>query len=365
MFKLLGTDIPKHYSKLSAPNWGRISEIMNNGIKEAKDYYQNHKQFTLSGHPLITYLQYLPVSINLPYFEYASNILSIGIEKTRLLRFTSSLSAGEIHTNVFYGNGSKEIIIAVNSQPRLSYVKEHWKEMNALRVVRHPYSHLFYQTGENGPISRTKGLSIVIVDVTLLALQYKCFYDEQVMQTRLNGGIPLEVTNFIRMYVLPSLTESNLNNSILNRFICKNDEISPSANTFRTPFVIPELNREIDNITSYMCRVLSNTGRTSVEVLSTIPTINGNMTDHLTMTPQVLLNRQNTWAYFTAMLPALNLAYSLGGKKAVAANSREINRIIDLIRKLENDRVFQQNNLNLIKPIVELEIEGIRQTIAR
>lgn len=365
MNKLLGTNVPLGHTKLTPPNWTYIHDIVNNGILETKQFYQENKQFTLSGHPLITYLQTLPISINLPFIEFANGVLSLSIDKTRNFGFTSSLSAGDIHHNVFFGNGSKEIIIAVDSKPWLLNFPEIWKEVSCLKTVRHPYSHLFYQVGETGPISRTKGLSIVMLDVVLLALKWKCFYDEENARVKLNGGLPLGVNHFVKAYVLPDMIRSNLDYSIFNIYKNTVTGVSNTINTFRLPFNISSVDKEIKDISKYIIRILSNSGRVTGELLSNVTTTNGNIFQHFHLTDQTFLCRQNTWAYFLAVLPALEYSYTLGGLRGVKANSREINRVIEIIRRLEGDKSFQQNNLNTILPEVQMEIEGIRQSISR
>ena len=364
MFKLLGTSPNRSVPKLTPPNWGRIRNIIDDGIKESTDYYRNNNQVLLTAHPLITYLETLPISYSLDIDSFINQAYSLGVNRTKNFGFTSVLSTGKVHTNVFFGMGSKEIIIAVDKRLPMYEVKRDWKVLNCIQTVRHPYSHLFYQVGSQSPISDTKGSSIVIIDVALMAIQYRLFLEEQRVKAKM-GGIALGTNHFVQVYVLPSMIRSNIDISILNMYLNEIEGLGNSKSTYRTPFNIPNVDNDIRNVVTYITKVIRNRGLSTVEVIGNIEVSDGSLLNNLHMTEGVFLNRQNTWAYLFAVLPILELSYTLGGKRALNSNSREIETLVLLLRNLANENTLNQSDLRNIETEMLLEIRNIREIIKR
>lgn len=365
MFKLLGTDRLKSVPRITPPNWRRIRDIIVSGIKEAKNYYLNSKQVVYTGHPLITYLETLPISYNLDIDSFISQVYSLGVNRTKNFGFTSSLSSGKVHTNVFFGMGSHEVIIAVGGRMPSFQLKREWKALSAIRTVRHPYSHVFYQAGERAPISDTKGACVVVIDVNLLAIQYKLFLDEQKAKVSMNGGIPLGIGYFLKAYALAGMIESNINISILNMYLASLQGVSYTKSTYRTPFNVPNVDSEIKGVIQYVTKVVKDRGLSTVEVLGNVTLIEHTALEEMVLTEGVYLNRQNTWAYLFSIFPALEVSYLLGGERALSSNAREIEALVLLLRNLVYDGVIGEGGIKPIKDRLMLEISTLRSIMKR
>ena len=364
MFKLLGTNPNRSVPKLTPPNWGRIRTIIDNGIQESVDYYRNNNQVLLTAHPLITYLETLPISYSLDIDDFINQAYSLGINRTKNFGFTSVLSTGKVHTNVFFGMGSKEVIIAIDKHRPMYEVKRDWKVLSCVQTVRHPYSHLFYQVGTRSPISETKGSSVVIIDVALMAIQYRLFLEEQRRKEKM-GGIALSCNHFVQAYVLPGMIRSNINISILNMYLNEIEGLGNSKSSYRLPFNMLNVDNDIRSVVTYITKVIRNRGLSTVEVIGNIEVSDGSLLGNLHLTEGIFLNRQNTWAYLFAVLPVLELAYTLGGKKALNSNSREIEALTLILRNMGYENVLSQGELRGIETEMLLEIRNIREIIKR
>lgn len=307
---------------------------LENNREKMFQYHHNNRLFSRSNHPLISYCETFPISKNLIYDEYRSQVLEQGLTHTRNFKWTSVYQFGRVLRNYFFQNPVKEIIIATSTHKCMSIERNNWKEFSPVRVLRHPYTHFAYETSH---FTKHTGLAVIELDVAVLLCQYKLFLDEQRRLNPTLTGEPLNTTNFIQMYVMSHFLASSHDVTAVNIFYNNLLSLPMTEYTGNKTFIPFPLEHHFKMTARYIIPSLMKGNKSITEILHN--TGLKPMAFNYNVVKNNLLLRQNTWAYVMAVLPYLHYAVRIANSKSKMAIALR-NPIVDMFTKLDRDYVI-------------------------
>jgi hypothetical protein len=161
----------------------------------------------------------------------------------RTLGWGSAISAFELVDSHFYGKGSKEIVYLDITTNHAFESLGPWQDVKAVKVLSHPRTDLGFHITTRVPETTELGLATILIDVGLLAYQYRGWRLEQ---STLPPEERLGIQHFVGQYVLPNLLESHLNVAMFNRLFCHLVGVAPANTTPKLSIALPSTMTFVD-----------------------------------------------------------------------------------------------------------------------
>lgn len=305
-----------------------------------QDYYQNRVYATRNQHILVRLLTHIdtPHHYDLDRFIESTRARAPYIAKA--FKFTSEIDKGIIHNGNFYGHSNPEILIYEDSYFDAVYAEKNWKRISAINTIWHPRSDLGFMLG-NGRVSSTDtGLSVISVNIPMLAVQFRCFMKEQMIRQSSGIGGVLGITHFVHMYVLPNMLYRHTDIVLFNRIIRLFYGIEMGEAKFKHPFPIVNYENKLDNL---LVKIIDDyVGRNmSYEwLLAALPAFSSADSREALEMPDIGPTRQVWWAMVVSRLVPMKFLIDLGGEKSIRYNRHYINRMQRDIKRLRRDNVL-------------------------
>lgn len=278
---------------------------------------------------------------------------------------TSDQNIGKIHYGNFYGPLGKEVILMVDNRWDWNYVKANWINLCPLRVLRHDQTHVSFNILGKKNYIENENLSILEIDINLLHMQYEAWrrHHRNVKMVNPQHKLP-NVGYFVGMVVLPNTIPSHLNQVLINKFTLLTDtSMVETMDYMGVPFTVQFNENELDRNVEDVGRRLKMNNANVMTYANGIRGINKETALSFQDTPNVLLNRQNRWAYTLAFsrflrhcLRAQNIPDKLSNKVYLERFKREN-------RALAYDKVFTDFRISDLYPYFEEEIEYLYTTV--
>lgn len=254
--------------------------------------------------------------------------------------FTSSELYGKLRNGQFY-SGCKELILFDDDDFDEEYVYKNWKEVDAVKVLSHPFSDLRLVPPFGQEYTDKKGLLVVLsINISKLLVQYKAFMDSRLHlpdQERLYLGS----MHFLKMHVLPNILRTHLDFVFYNRL--KNMfYVTPGYECkLRLPFHIVDQTAIVDDMLSYYLEKFENQPLTYVQFLQNCPAIvKTNALEALHM-PDLAKTKQVYWALFLTRLEDMFFLIHLLGENGYKNNRRYIEKMLFDCKWFLRDNTFK------------------------
>jgi hypothetical protein len=311
---------------IKTSNWDYVRTILQCNISEVINYYRSNIRSVKSNHLLARLLDTISLDKDMDIDRYYLNIDELSYRLAVTFGFTSPISKGNLFTGVFYGANNPEYVLSVNDYFDIHYANEHWEDIEAVKVITHPKNDLLYMLPNGHMYNSEIDLTVVSINIPLLAIQYRAFYlNELNKKTDSVRGM----NQFIGGYVIPNMLKSQSEIVILNRLYNKiNDIPTNDLSNVKHPFALINntylLDKELD-------KVIYNIQKVSTDyntIYSNIPSIyNENIYDTLLL-PNMASTRQVYWLLLLSRLKAMDLLFTITGKKVLNKNQNIINELV-------------------------------------
>jgi hypothetical protein len=292
-----------------------------------------------SNHILVKLLTGIAVDPNLPLFEYhrlVSNRLE-GI--TRANGLTSAGKRGQVtDDDRFYGKNVFEALLSVSTDFDLLDLDTHWKSLQSVKVLRHPFNHLSISALDGSQSSKTPTWAVIQIDVVMMAIQYRQWY---LAQKRAGEPFIRTVMQFVHEYPLGNALISQLEISLFNR-LKTHLQTTPLEEGYNAwPFYLTDLSDKTDKYLIDRIAHLQQRPMTYDDMLQQIKLVD----DHrdlyvVSRAPKIAITRQNAWAVNLAVLPILEFMVQCDYAAGSARNYHEAANIKRKYRELIQDRDF-------------------------
>lgn len=363
MFKLLNIPTTKS-PHISLPSeWWSFKLYIKQNIDKAIAYYKSIGSFINSNHILIRYLSGLPVSIKLDDWDYYKAVKQIALNKSTAYGMTSSYGIGQIQHGNFYGD-DKEIILAINGSHNPDWVNKNWELVRPITILKHDYDDLDYQLIRGVKRNSIGGISVILVDVCLLALQYRAFRNQEILKARLTNIEQKSIMFYMSAYPLNTALYSHIDQVILNRYRrMLNGEYSTIRGSSRVHFTTKNLDRKLTNMVEDSINKIQKGSRNVFDSLSSIPLNDHHDGSDWEILPETLKNRQCLWAYVYSKLSVIKTGLLLGGPYYKQRNSSWISNYNRLYNRILSDNITSVPNLRFVRKDLENEFKEINDLL--
>lgn len=335
----------KHFGEFVVPVWNQLKPNLNAQISTIELYCRNNNFYASSHNFFVRLLQSISVPKMLSTERYVANVKEMAFNFSMAMGMTSSIYKGKLFSNVLYGEGSTEVIIAVDSDVNYLQAVKDWQNIRAVKVARHFRNDLTIAPLDGKNVSPQSGICVLMVDVALLAVQYRAFVLDEYRKLQFFGASQYSaasIQHFVYRYVFVGALRSHFDIAIMNRFnaILTN---SPVIDPIRKmPLGLPRFDFQLHAVLEKVADGVIADNKSLREYISYIPAISSDSQYQGYMMPEVVATRQVEWALnlcvekpFEVYMAALRGGSGRGNGAMLTGASR-------LIRQLQRDNAYQQ-----------------------
>lgn len=321
-------------------------------------YYNYGKRSTRNEHFLVRLLRSLNVNMSMPLDRFVDVITNKALFLGRSFRMTSTINAGALHKGVFYGQGSYEIIWAVNHSFPYDDINTNWKKAKPIQVLLHTKSDLDMMLPDGTGTNLFEGVSVVTVNIPMLAVMYRAFCQEQWFKGQHGDGMETAAM-FVNDYVLPSMLGSQLDMSLFNRFLFMARGMPQTVNRVRHAVHVPSYTADVDQFFMELLEYLEKSPKSYANILQLIPAFTEvSMFDVLRL-PDVAMTRQVTWAMLLSRIDAIDLLTLVAPDSGRTRNQADNNYFLREFKLMENNRIVdslpEEVRLSTVRKISDIK----------
>ncbi len=323
------------------PLWGYIKSGLERNLQVTMDYYKTKGFAVRTNHLLVKLVN----SIGVDYELNIERFYSIVNAKTNRIgmhfKFTSPIYTGQYFNGVFYGAGTKEIIIADDEYVNPYLVQEKWKDYASVTVLDHPRSDLdmILPTGRVTGIET--GLAVIKINIAALAIQYKMYLREQYEKVG-NAGSEGTAAMFVHKYVLPNMLPSHLDVALFNRIDNMALGKPMGIATVRHPFFLIDFTDRVDKVYWQLEKYFNKTELNFHSIMKSIPLVTAPNLDTLMLLPEIAPTRQYAWAEFMTRLKCIEFLIKINPSHGRVSSMHDLNHILRKIKLFSSDRTLEQ-----------------------
>lgn len=342
MQKLFNMERNSNPGTQSVANWAYVKNALQTNLDKVVTYYQLAGTAVDASHILNRIITTIAFGNHYEPRLYEQLLDRSVTQYAGALGLTSSVSKGLLHNGEFFGKYSKEIIIAHNDENyRLADVVANWQDIEAVKVLHHPYTDLSMSIADGKSVSIESGLAVIAINFNLLGLQYKMFVDQENRLHKETGKARRTMQQFIRGYVLTNMLKSHLDYTIFNRLFANYKGVPTNVIRGRHPFGLIDVEQALNNVQQAQLKMISTSAYRFADILRTIPVVTESDLLELSKLPIMALTRQVLWGLVPSRLKMLSFVIGVSGPMGRALNSSEMERIKLTLRELNTSRVLR------------------------
>lgn len=333
-----------HFSITHFPEFDVVRRTYLRELANVVNFYHNRVYAVKSDHLLANILNHISVPIQYSIDRYVEVAGIRGPYLAKALNLTSEINVGQIFNGIFYGPGVKEIILYDDDYFNPFYAEREWKRISAVKVLLHPKTDMGLLLPNGREMSYGEGLAVISINVPLLAVQYRSFMLEQQTKVSKEGGL-LGISHFIHMYVLPNMLYSQIDISIINRFINLCLDAPMGRPLLKHPFFVLDYTRQLDHVLDHVKDRILDTSERFEQLLKQIPVIVSEDSLEALAMPDYAETQQIQWALILSRLDIMKFLLGFANDRTIRQNLSEI---VDLKRTL-----FRLRNASIYKKVLK------------
>lgn len=315
-----------------------LRRIYQREIFNIVSYYNDRVYAVKSNHLLCRVLNTVGVPLQYELDRYTEASVARSPYVAKHFNFTSEINYGKFHEGVFYGEGSKELIISndIYYNPYEEYSR--WKQIRAVEFLDHDISNLSLLLPDGHTSNSETGLAVISINLPLLLLQYRGFVLEQAAKISSGESVRLGVTHFVHMYVLPNMLQSHIEIAIFNRL---NNLYTgaPMGESYKShPFFISDYSNKVDSVLKIILKHIKDSGMLYYSMLKNIPSLFNEDGQVNFMMPDMAKTRQCWWALYLTRLKMEKFLIDCGGDRTAGNNGMYLNKL-----KIDTKRLLDEN----------------------
>lgn len=337
MFSATLTKTTASRGGVNIPQMRYVSERLQSNCDRLVEFYQNSGGFVDARHILIRLLSGFTGAYSVTpglYYDYVVNNYD---NISRVEGITSGVARGAVHRNgSFYGRGSDEIYIAIESVTNPIRIAQEWKAQSPVKVMRHPYSDFNLNLPDGSGFAG--GISVFTIDMPVLGLMFRSWLLEEEKKPSGTRETPAQ---FVYQYVLPGMLKSQANVAMMNRIINQfngNEQISINK---RRSMALPTPETYVNLVATQYVNWAINGNRNFEQILQTFPQPFASSIVNTVVPKGIARTRASRWATTVSEIPLLSFLLAVDHSTGSSANSEAKVDIRRDIRILDNERLFQ------------------------
>lgn len=337
MFQLFTKPFSSQNGVIKPPEFEYIQRTYQHQLSNIVDYYHNRVYAVKSQHLLVRLLTINEIPINYDIERYMEVAYTRSPFVAKNFRLTSDINYGDVKPSVFYGDDNNEIILYDETYFDLYEASKDWKNIQAVKVIEHPFSDMGLALPTGIKTSTDTGLVVMSINIPLLMLQYRQFSLEQQIRVNTEEGY-LGATHFVHMYVLPNILYSHIELCVVNRLINLFYSAPMGDSLKRHPFHVIDYRDKVDKSLLGIVKRLKKTRMLYFSVLKNIPSFYHEDSQQSLQVIDIAPTKQVWWALLISRLRIIQFIIDIGGESGIRMNMTLINKLhIDLKRLLEEN----------------------------
>lgn len=367
MFKLFTTErydynYPiKKYSKFDYIKRRYLDEL-----DHVLSYYHNKDYAVNNNHLLNRLITNLMTSLNTDPYEYLNRIAVNARLVSKQFNIVSNINSGEILDNVFFGKGSREILLYREDLIDLDYIEENYKNMDTVRVIYTESTDLDFYVPRNQKVYLTPVLNIMSIDIVALLMQYRYWALD-----RIANDASTNPNVFIAQIVLPNMVPNMLDLAIWNRYIHLALDQPISTFTIKHPFNVLDYSTGIDNILSSVVKDTKDVNQPLIQTILSVPTIyNVDMLATLYIGHK-FYTQQSEWVLWLSRTNVVADLLTLLNSKGIRRNAGLLNVLPVLVKQMKRalagviSQKFNKTGDIMLIADFEMSLDIIKKKIGR
>ena len=342
MLSLFDSPPPIAGGVLRFPQWNYVRDGMRRNVATAVQYYQSNPTAVASQNFLVRLLHSITVPQTLPTERYFDLVDAIALNTSMALKMTSAIYKGQLFQGEFYGNGSIEILIAHDEwfDPELAH--KHWQRLQPIRVLRSPHTNLGYNIPDGKRSSSETGVSVIAINVTMLAMQYRAFrLEEQRLSLEMGGDSQRSIYQFLRMYPLTNMLFSQTDLVVFNRIHARLVGAPIGETGRRHSFYLPDYSSKLNEVQDVILKGLDKNGRDFYDTMRTVPLVfQGTVAEQMRW-PDIAPTRQVVWALMMGRVPLLQFLFASAKGGPRTRNMKEYNQLVRQVQSYRSESLFK------------------------
>lgn len=331
-------------SGIELRQWDYARTGLVQSIEKIEHYHQDYPIAVASSHLLVRLIQTVNISRNLTFDRYIANCSARSLNVAQALKLTSSLSKGQMWDGVFYGNGTKEIIIGHDSLFSIQEAHDNWKAMQPVTVLMHNQTNTALLLPDGRISSLDKGVAVIAVNIPMLMAMYYRFNQEQDM-VEMGGGARRTISQFVDSYALAGMVRSHLDNVVLNRLYSRATGTPTTTAIRKHSFFTTNYDSALDTAADQQLQYLRTMkNRFSGVMQATHLPIAGNLWNFSKL-PSVPMTLQAFWALVVARVKIVAFL-CVAQRDCERINAREL-ETIRWLTKIHQTRQVIKNNMGI------------------
>ena len=325
-------------------------------LEQQRLYWQRHNFTVPSDHLLVRLLRSLPISYTLDVKSYYQTACDIAYDVTRPLGITSVDSAGRASSKSWlFGDRFAEFPVCMfeDQSERAQGLSVVWKDLEALKFLRHPRTDLGLQLPDGTAPGDESGLVIYQIDLPILALQYRQFLLEQAAKPK---GTRETVMQFVSKYVLANSIRSLVDIAFFNRLSALLSQEQVGVSQWRYASAIPNSYKWVDEYLGEIVSHLRGNSYTFSDLLYGIHSVSGESLYSLCSYPETVRVRQLSWLTYLAQLPFVNFLTKATLETDRRPNQSEVNSILKDLRYASSDNLWLSKTPTNVQVTVRNEV---------
>lgn len=339
MQKLLNMETGTNQGILNAPWWSYVKDGLKSNLDQVIGYYRKYPTAVNSSHFLAKLITTLGTHRDDDYLRFLTTIKGRSLAVAMSHQMTSSLSKGITFDGVFYGKGSTEIIIGTNEDFDIFDAKENWRNLEPVKILRHPKSDLGLLPINGVAHNTEEGISVISINLTMLVVQYREF---RLLEDRIAeeyGESPRSMEQFIHAYPLTNALRSHLDQCLFNRMYNLLINKPMGYVNKSHPFYLTDYSSKIDSIYLDLLEKVKTQGRFET-ILRQVPLVTSQSLKELSDLPEAAPTRQIVWGLVCSRLQVLDFLVKTGSL-ARSQNARDLNSIKRSFNLFQTDKALK------------------------
>lgn len=297
MFSLFQNPGTPRQTRYELPELNNGFLALRGNVAKLKQYCRRYPAKVNGRNVLVRLLHSLPIALYDDVQFYYDQIYGLSNELASALRISNLATKGRAHRDVLFSNSLELPIALSDGKYRCNYTElvlnRKWCDLAPIRFLRHSCSDLRLERFSG--YTAQEGLSVYLVDIPLLALQYYCWsLEERAKPPEERLGL----MHFLAMYPLPNAVESWLDVAWLNRCIAKaeHEPYSEKPPVPNLPIHFPLNHRYMENGCDEIAYRLRMGGKSYADLLRMCRVPFADTAEELLRLPNYYLTESVRWA---------------------------------------------------------------------
>lgn len=362
MYQVFSSLQDRHAGVKTPPGWHYVHDGLSRNLAEVVGYYRGAAMAVASEHFLVRLIQSINVPLTMSLERYMDNVDNLALRLSMALKMTSAIYRGQMFDGVFYGKGNPEILIATDESFDIDEAVGNWRHLNAITVLRSPITSLNLALPDGQlHTGDASGLGVFLINIPLLALQYRCWTLADQEEALRSGGVEKTVMEFVHMVVLPNMMGSHLDYVLFNRLSALQQHIELDTMSLRHrvhPFYLTDFREKLNIAQQEMLDLLATSSHDFSGTLQAIPLVHRKTLAAEMVIPNMVPTFQLMWALSVARLPALQFLFNVSANGPTQKNRQEVSVIMRDIKMYRRNSIMKTLPPELFASI-EAEMNGL------